>query len=259
MQSMAREAIEHGCHVVCIGPRGQQGIGRLTSHLTVVPGRDSDVREVVDYVHGKFCQGAAAGRKLFAAGYSIGGNMLAKMIGVDQASCKLTAAFCCHPPMKYWETVHNMKTGYFGLCDYGCGKKTVALNMPYADKLHEHMMKHHGFDVHAYRKQPVHTISSLEEHLLHKLNGNHASAEAYRLANSSSFHVSGIKIPTFFYFSLDDPMVGENSIDFPSCLQNPHVVLGTTEHGGHLGCFERSFSRDQWMTPLGFDFIKSFF
>jgi len=44
-------------HTVSIGPRGAQGIMKLTSFRVVSPGRDSDVREVVDYVFEKYCKG----------------------------------------------------------------------------------------------------------------------------------------------------------------------------------------------------------
>ena len=58
------------------------------------PGRESDVREVVDYLHKKYCKGKHSNRKLYGAGFSIGGNLLAKMVGIDGARCKLTAAYC---------------------------------------------------------------------------------------------------------------------------------------------------------------------
>ena len=62
----------------------------MTSPLLVSPGRDGDIREVVDYVSTKYPQS-----DLFAAGFSIGGNNLAKMCGIDGESCKLKAAYCC--------------------------------------------------------------------------------------------------------------------------------------------------------------------
>jgi predicted alpha/beta-fold hydrolase len=51
MLNFVRSATEQGYHCVCIGARGQQGVGKFTSHFFVSPGRDGDIREVVEYVH----------------------------------------------------------------------------------------------------------------------------------------------------------------------------------------------------------------
>lgn len=96
-------------HVVCIGPRGQQGMTKFTSPLIRCPGRDSDVREVVDHIHKVYCSGVNKGRKLLAIGFSLGANKLARMMGKDGDACKLSAAVCCQPPMKYWECVDNVR------------------------------------------------------------------------------------------------------------------------------------------------------
>lgn len=50
MQNQVKLLIAKGFHTVCIGPRGQQGINKFTSYQIRCPGRDSDIREVVDYV-----------------------------------------------------------------------------------------------------------------------------------------------------------------------------------------------------------------
>ena len=61
----------------------------MGSSLLVSPGRDGAVREVVDYVSTKF-----PSKDIYASGFSIGANMLAKMIGIDGHNCKLKAAYC---------------------------------------------------------------------------------------------------------------------------------------------------------------------
>jgi len=115
-----------GFHVCMIGTRGQQGIRKMTSNLVSCPGRCSDVREVVDYVHAKFCNDNS--RRIYAAGFSIGGNKLAKMVGLDGPSSKLSGAYCCQPPLKYWETINNLKQAYFGIFDKVAGMKVSLLH-----------------------------------------------------------------------------------------------------------------------------------
>ncbi len=53
----------------------------------------------------------------------------------------------------------------------------------------------------------------LEENINWILDGNKSIAD-YRKKVSSCNYIKGIKIPTFIYFSLDDPLISTNSIDF---------------------------------------------
>lgn len=61
-----------------------------------------DIREIVDYVHSTYCQ---HGRQLFATGFSIGGNALAKMVGEDGDKCKLSGVYVSQAPLKFDQTV----------------------------------------------------------------------------------------------------------------------------------------------------------
>ena len=69
---------------------------------------------------------------------------------------------------------------------------------------------------------------SFEDNLFYIVNGDYEGPDIYRNEVSSSRHVEKIKIPTFFYFSLDDPLIGTNSIEFDKCLQNPNIILSHT-------------------------------
>lgn len=60
MQNQTRACAEAGFHVVCVGPRGMQGVEKFTSHLIRCPGRDSDIRDVLDSIYAKFSKGTGA-------------------------------------------------------------------------------------------------------------------------------------------------------------------------------------------------------
>ena len=83
-----------------------------------------DIREVVDYVHRVFC---ADKRKLFALGFSLGGNGLAKLAGQEQHHCKLEAIFCCSSPIKFEAATQNITSYGAGFIDYGGGLKSYAM------------------------------------------------------------------------------------------------------------------------------------
>lgn len=51
-----------------------------------------------------------------------------------------------------------------------------------------------------------------------------------------------IKTPTFLLMAKDDPIIGENCVDTEIPQKNPYLLMGVTNHGGHLGYFENFFS-----------------
>ena len=55
IQTLLKQCAEDGYHTVCIGPRGLQFIGKLTSYHVQATGRDSDIREVIQYIEQKYC------------------------------------------------------------------------------------------------------------------------------------------------------------------------------------------------------------
>ena len=41
--------------------------------------------------------------------------------------------------------------------------------------------------------------------------------------------------------SLDDPLVGKETIDFEVIRDNENCILATNNHGGHMGYYENVF------------------
>ena len=84
---------------------------------------DSDLREVVDHIHSTYCK---HGRKLYALGFSIGGNALCKLAGLDGPNCKLDAIYVCQSPLIFAETSKNMRRYGCGIVDYLGGVRSYA-------------------------------------------------------------------------------------------------------------------------------------
>lgn len=86
---------------------------------------------------------------MLACGYSIGGNTLAKYLGKYSEEKLISAAFCCHTPMKFWETMKNLKTNLFGIGDFFSGIKFYKLNHKYANFIQDTYF-------HKVSKVPIH-------------------------------------------------------------------------------------------------------
>ena len=65
---------------------------------------------------------------------------------------------------------------------------------------------------------------------------------------SGYHHIPNIRVPFFMMMAKDDPLIGSSAICYEAPKRNPHVILGVTERGGHLGYFESLASDEQWFT-----------
>ena len=64
-----------------------------------------------------------------------------------------------------------------------------------------------------------------------------------------------IKVPSFFFNALDDPIVGRQALTFDAFKNNENVILATSRHGGHIGYHESAFSTEQWFVKPTMDFL----
>jgi predicted alpha/beta-fold hydrolase len=69
--------------------------------------------------------------------------------------------------------------------------------------------------------------------------------------------ISKIKTPTFYLNALNDPFMGEVSIDYDVFITNPNVVLATNKYAGHLGYHESIFTMEQWFSKPCIDFLDN--
>jgi len=119
MKSSIHNCLDRGFHTVSIGARGLQGVEQYTSIELDCFSKSSDIREVVEYVHWRFCDGK--NRQLFAIGFSISGFKLTRMLAEDGELTKLTAAFICNAPLISETLYQAFLTKWHGLLNKAMG------------------------------------------------------------------------------------------------------------------------------------------
>ena len=62
----------------------------------------------------------------------------------------------------------------------------------------------------------------------------------------------------FILKSKDDPVVGPLSVNNDIVLENPNILIGETEYGGHLGYFEHLSNRNQFHCKPILSFMNAF-
>ena len=65
------------------------------------------------------------------------------------------------------------------------------------------------------------------------LNG-YKSVKEYLVESSPIRRINGIKVPTLFMNSLNDPFLKE-TLDFSAFHRNENIVLATNKYAGHMG------------------------
>jgi predicted alpha/beta-fold hydrolase len=85
----------------------------------------------------------------------------------------------------------------------------------------------------------------------------YGNIENYYNKASCYHNLPHIRIPTMLLMAKDDPIIGPDAICYEITKSNPHLLMGVTERGGHLGYFESVFSTKQWFTKPVIEFLKA--
>ena len=98
----------------------------LTSPVTYGCGQYSDVIESIEYIYQEYC--SEIDRKIFALGFSLGGNWLGMGLAKHKYGLKnrVTAAALWQSPTIFAKASENLKTALWGMIDKSVGKKLKA-------------------------------------------------------------------------------------------------------------------------------------
>jgi len=122
VQNTCREGWARGYHPVLLQYRGMSGI-KFTSPLLYGCGQYQDVIQAINHIHEEYCK--EIDRKIFAAGFSLGGNWLGMALCKDKRglSDKITASCCMECPTKVSASYKNMKAAWGGFINWALGKR----------------------------------------------------------------------------------------------------------------------------------------
>ncbi len=220
MLGTAEKAWLAGFNVVRLNQRNCGNTEHLTETL-YHSGLSGDIRTVVLELIERDGLG-----KIFAAGFSMGGNLVLKMAGEfgDAAPPELRGFAAVAPAMDL----------------AGCA---AALEEP-ANFFYEHRfvrrMKRRMRDKakmypHRYqlgRLSQIRTVRGFDEAITARFCGFRDAADYY--AQSSANRIIGhIRRPTLIVTAQDDPVVPFAAFDHPAIRENPFITLLAPRHGGH--------------------------
>ena len=171
---------------------------------------------------------AARGRPVAAAiGFSLGGNLLLRYLGVHGPAARLRAAVAVSVPFMLAAAAGRLEQG--------------------ASRLYQHYLLTHLKQ--SYRRKfavlasplrvdlaRIRSLRAWDEHITAPLNG-FAGADDYYARCSCGQVLTGITTPTLIVHSMDDPFLYPENVPRPDQI-GPGVRLAVQAHGGHVGFVE---------------------
>ena len=165
----------------------------------------------------------APGRPVFAAGVSLGGNVLLKWLGETGAEAPLAGAAAVSVPLDLGRCADRLERGL------SKGYRRFLVR-----ELHRSVQAKFG----GWRESPIdlarlpgwRTFREFDEHVTAPLHG-FAGAEDYYRRSSSGRFVAHVRVPTLVVQARDDPFLPDD----PPPASSPAVRWEVFPRGGHAG------------------------
>jgi hypothetical protein len=180
--------------------------------------------------------------KLFGVGYSLGGNMLLKLLGEMGNKSLLNAAVSVSPPMQLDICADDINRGFSKFYQYILMKDLKASLM---QKYEKHDMQ----TLLNFKKENIPKLKTFRDFdgaYTAPIHG-FSSAQDYYTRSSSRQFLKDIQTPTLIIHSSNDPFMSKKII--PSKNEYSKMVsLEISEYGGHVGFISGSFLRPTYYT-----------
>ncbi len=189
---------------------------------------------------------------IFAIGYSLGGNMLLKLLGEWGENSPLQSAVSVSAPMDLNISADTIDEGF--------------------SKIYQkHLLRHlKGTLLAKYRYHPMKSLIGLDEKAVKKLKTircfdeiytakihDFGSAKKYYKKSSAKQYLKYIQTPTLIIHSLDDPFMTEKILPNQDEISDK-VKLEVSQNGGHVGFISGSFLKPKyWLEGRIINFFKT--
>ena len=181
-------------------------------------GETGDLARVVEELGSRFPD-----RVMFAAGVSLGGNVLLKWLGEVGSRATLAGAVAVSVPLDLGQCAARMEQGF---------SKVYRRHL--VGELHRKIRAKFS----TWKESPIdlaglpqwRTFREFDEHVTAPLHGFDGADDYYRQSSSGPF-VSRIRIPTLIVQAKNDPFLPRSAVP---CM-SPSVRLESPPHGGHAG------------------------
>ncbi|GAA93457.1 uncharacterized protein L969DRAFT_89440 [Mixia osmundae IAM 14324] len=218
---------------------------KMTTGELYHAGRTNDVRTAVRYV-----RDLLPDAPILLAGFSLGANLVSRYLGEVGTSTPVRAAVLFGCPFDLYRLHLALESTFLGML---YSRRMGASMSNVVERNRDAFEKDpRGVDLEAlFDKKGSLTLYQFDSIVQVVLNG-FGTTENYYKSQSASANLSGIRVPVLALNALNDPIVSGTCLP---TTKNPYVVLGQTQHGGHLGWFS-SFTR-RWIDKPALEFLEA--
>ena len=190
--------------------------------------------------------------KLYAVGYSLGGNMLLKLLGESKENSLFNAAVSVSAPLQLDVCANAINSGFSLLY-----QKTLmdGLKQSLSTKYNKHDMES-LINFKQNNIKNLKTFWDFDEVYTAPIHGFKSAQDYYTKCSSKQF-LKNISTPTLIIHSRDDPFMNESIIPTSNELSS-HIKLEVYENGGHVAFIAGTFLKPKyWLETRVVDFFKS--
>jgi len=236
IQGVVESLSKNGFDSVLMHFRGCTGRDNLLPR-SYHSGDSGDALEFIQSVKNEFKDS-----KLYAVGYSLGANMLLKLLGELKENTLIEKAVAISPPMQLDACSARMNQGF---SRYYQHRLLQALNTSLEKKYDTHNMQQ-LLGLKREEIQNLKTFLAFDEAYTAPIHG-FKSAQDYYTKSSSKQYLKFIQTPTLIIHSKDDPFMSQDVIPKQEELSDS-VELELTEKGGHVGFISGNiFNPHYWL------------
>ena len=210
-------------------------------------GETGDARFFIDWLREAYPY-----RTLYAAGISLGGNMLVNYLAEEGGACKLAAAQVVCPPLNLADSSLRIQQGFSSVYHHYL-LSSMKKNLVRKIELLDGEMPYNKEQV-----AGIKTIWQFDNEITAPLHG-YKDAEDYYQRCSGLGKLSGVRTPLRIIHAKDDPFMTAAVI--PSKPLPNHIEYELCQHGGHVGFIAGTCSRPRfWLEdtlPCWFERMRS--
>ena len=190
-------------------------------------GETGDLAFVLERLAARF-----PGRPLGAVGFSLGGNILLKLLGEQGAGARrwLQAAAAISVPYDLADGATCLEASLMGRFYSHYFLRSLRAKTRLKAKLLRDRIA-------VAAALTARTIREFDEVATAPLHGFEGAAQYYR-ESSCAGYLAEIRVPTLLLHALDDPFLTPAAIPFQAIAGNPALVQGFVRRGGHVGFVE---------------------
>ncbi len=244
MRNVCREIHRAGMLAVALNFRGCSGEPNRAPHY-YHSGKTDDPELVLRTLRERY-----PGRRFGALGFSLGGNVLLKLLGErgDGGRALLDAAVVVSVPYDLAAGCDLLERSLMGKFYSTYFLRSLQRKLKWKEPVLRHLL-----DLES--AVAARTIREFDDHVTAPLHGFGSAGEYY--ANASSVrYLEGVGVPALLLHAADDPFLPAERIPRPQAESNPCLHLVLHPEGGHVGFLEGTPGRPSfWAEEEGARFL----